>query len=155
MSATRAFSQAVGIQQSGDYIKKKSNKVLLDEKYKNALPFRPIMKSENYNIYLSLKKTESSLLSEPDGNELMKFGIWTGNDIMIDYSNANIDAIQDISNTLTASGETILLGDMNVMRFPPPVSKEEPYTWNEASWPGFVVNQNNQLYWNPCKNGLK
>lgn len=148
MSANRAFSRVIPTYNSGDYIQKTSNKRVLDDKFESTkYPTPPQMKGENYDLYLALKNTQSSLLYQPDtGEKLSKNGIWTGNELLLDLSALNIDAIQQIS----LSGETIILDEPNVMKFPPPINQDNPSDWNTIGWPGFVVDPGNKLGTGVC-----
>lgn len=152
MSANRAFSRVIPTYNSGDYTQKTSNKRILDDKFESIkYPTPPEMKGENYDLYLALKNTQSSLLYQPDtGEKLSKNGIWTGNELLLDLSALDIDAVQEISG-ITLSGETITLVQPNVIRFPPPVDQDNPIDWNTVAWPGFVVDPGNKLTQMNCK----
>lgn len=152
MAANRSFSRVIPAYTSGDYTHTTTNKRILNDKYETvSYPTVPTMKGENYDLYLALKNTQSSLLYQPDnGEQLSKNGIWTGNELLLDLSALDINAIQQISS-FTLSGETIILNEPNVMEFPPPINQDNPHEWNTLAWPGFVVDPDNKLTQMNCK----
>jgi hypothetical protein len=170
--ASRCFSILNrDIEYSGDYTSSKRQSTIYKSLRNSVLNYEDFKKTQKYdNTYVISKNgdilcgnkgqlisanSHSALLDVTKGkyytNPLLtgasaaKYESWSGVFILSDVS--GIHSIQDLSWNV----DTVVAGINNVMRFPPP-SQPDTKDWNTHSYPGFIIDPSNKIFWRSCYN---